>query len=66
MAQARAVLEVALDEADLLAHSGGDVEEIAPIIRLAHDALRAGDGDIPDEQVRDSGLHPVKLARLGL
>jgi hypothetical protein len=66
MADAQAVLEVALDEADLLAHSGGSVDEIAPIIRLAHDALRAGGGQIPDDDVRQSGLHPTKLARLGL
>jgi hypothetical protein len=67
MANARAVLEIALDEAGLLAHTGGDPEkDILPIIRLAQEALKAGDGEIPDERVRDSGLHPAKLSRLGL
>jgi hypothetical protein len=68
MIKARAVLEVALDEADRLTHSsdGMDLGRIAPIVRLAHRAFLIGDGDLTEKEVRESGLQPVILARLGL
>ena len=67
MADARRVLEVALDEALLLATTGGHLEqEIVPIIRLAKEAFRAGEGEVPDEDIRASGIHETKLNRLGL
>jgi hypothetical protein len=74
MADAKQVLEVAVDEAALLVNSTHDEErtaewyeiEIRPLVELARDALYAEDGQVDDEVVRASGIHPVKLARLGL
>ena len=60
------VLRISLREADLLAHTGASIEQIAPIIRLAHDALRAGDGVIPDEQVRAVGMQDAELEQFGI
>jgi hypothetical protein len=42
------------------------MEQVAPIIRLAHDAFRAGDGEIPDEQVRAAGMQDGELAQFGI
>jgi hypothetical protein len=65
MVYAPDVLREAVEEADLLTHSGGTLDEIRPIIRLASDALHAGDGEVPDEAVRDC-LHPTRWDRLGV
>jgi hypothetical protein len=66
MANARAVLEVAIDEAALLANTGGTLDQIRPILNLARTALHAGDGEVPDEEVRQSGLRPTEIERIGL
>jgi hypothetical protein len=49
----------------LLANSGGSIEEIQPLMNLAREAVAAGDGDIPDEKVREVGT-PAVLVQLGL
>lgn len=64
MAYAPDVLKEALEEADLLAHSGATVEEVGACTRLAHDALLAGEGEIPDEACKI--LHPSRWHRLGI
>lgn len=66
MADADEVLKIVVDEAALLANSGGSLEEITPLLNLARDAVFSEDGTMPDDDVRESGLHPSKLARLGL
>lgn len=66
MANARIVLEEAVKEAALLANSGGSLEELQELANLARTALAAGDGEVPDEVVRDGGLHGAALQRLGL
>ena len=64
MAYAPDVLREAVEEADLLAHSGGSVEEVGEATRLASNALHAGDGQIPDEDCKV--LHPSRWDRLGI
>jgi hypothetical protein len=64
MAAAPDVLKEALEEADLLAHSGGSIEEVGECTRLAHDALLAGEGEIDDERCKV--LHPSRWHRLGI
>ena len=66
MANARAVLKEAVDEAGLLAGSGGTLEELQALAVLARSALWAGEGEIPDDEVRNGGLHATGLHRLGL
>jgi hypothetical protein len=66
MANARAVLKEAVEEAALLAGTGGELEELQALAKLAAKALHAGDGDVPDDEVREGGLHPTGLGHLGL
>lgn len=69
MADARAVLTEAVDEASLLAGSGGTTDEMQTLLLLAVKALAAittGDGSLPDEDVRNGGLHATGLSHLGL
>lgn len=42
------------------------MEQVAPIIRLANQALQAGDGEIPDEDVRAVGMQDGELQQFGL
>ncbi|HLG07577.1 MAG TPA: hypothetical protein VI409_02780 [Gaiellaceae bacterium] len=60
------VLRIALREADLLANTGAPIEQVTPIIRLANKALQAGDGEIPDEEVRSVGMQDGELKQFGL
>jgi hypothetical protein len=65
MADARLVLEAAVDEAALLAIGGGEWEaDIKPLELLARDALHSADGTIPDERAKE--LLPSAWQRLGL
>lgn len=64
--RAQDVLRIALREADLLAHTGAPIEQVAPIVRLAKRAFEAGDDEIPDEEVRAVGMQDGELKQLGL
>lgn len=67
MADADAVLEEAIEELHRLAVSGGKLEELQRLARLAHAAYHArGGGEVPDDEVREGGLHVSQLRRLGL
>jgi hypothetical protein len=67
MANARDVLKEAINEMNLLAGSGGTLEELQALARLAHTAFHAGDGEVPDDEVRkNGGLHATGLSHLGL
>jgi hypothetical protein len=66
VADARTVLELAVREAALLANSGGHLEQLQDLANLARDALDAGDGELDDDRVRQGGLSPGDLQRLGL
>ena len=66
MANARDVLKEAIYELSLLAESGGTLEELQALAKLAHKALHAGDGEVPDDDVREGGLHATGLCHLGL
>jgi hypothetical protein len=75
MADAKQVLELAVDEAALLINSTPDDQRTAewyetrikPLVLLARDGLYPEkDGQVDDEIVRNGGLHPSKLSRLGL
>jgi hypothetical protein len=73
---ARHVLAVCLDEAVRLAEPTGRVsvdggqyvsaEPLGSVLLLAREAVAAGDGDLADDRVRESGLPPAKLSELGL
>jgi hypothetical protein len=65
MADARVLLEAVIREAAQLANTGGHLEELQSLALLARTALDAGNGEVPDEVVRASGLHPAVQARLG-
>ncbi len=68
MPDAREVLAECLDEAVRLARPSGRVsidseeyvaaEPLQSLFLLARDAFAAGDGEISDDRVRDSGLRP--------
>ena len=68
MANARMVVAACLDEAVRLAGAGGRVsidgethvpaDRLHSLLLLAREALEAGDGEIPDERVRQAGLTP--------
>ena len=49
----------------MLANSGASLDEIRPILDLAREAVAAGDGDIPNERVRETGTRGI-LIPLGL
>ena len=67
MADAQTVVEVAIREAALLATTGGEWErDIKPLVLLARDALNSEDGTISDEAVRESGIHPSQLHKMGI
>jgi hypothetical protein len=66
VAQAPDVLKEAVGEAALLAETGGQLEQLQALAKLARSALEAGDGEVPDDEVREGGLSPGGLARLGL
>lgn len=76
MAKARDTLAACLEEAVRLATPSGrvsiDGERYVPagrlqaVLLLARDALVAGDGDIADDRVRESGLSPETLSALGI
>jgi hypothetical protein len=66
MASAREVLDATVREAALLANTEATIDQVRPLLNLARDALDAGDGELPDEQVRESGIHPSVLTRLGI
>jgi len=66
MAYAPDVLREAVQEASLLAGTGGTLEELQRLAKLAASALHAGQGDVPDDEVRKGGLSPGGLTRLGL
>jgi 8-oxo-dGTP pyrophosphatase MutT (NUDIX family) len=66
MADARAVLREAVEEAGLLATTGGSMEKLQALALLARKARWAGEGEVPDEEVRESGLHASGLSKLGL
>jgi len=51
-------------EAALLANSGGTLEQITPLLDLARAAVDTGDGTVPDDEVRNSGLHPSQARKL--
>jgi hypothetical protein len=64
VAHAPDVLREAVEEADLLAHTQAPLEQVGQVTRLAHDALLAGDGEIPDEECKV--LPPSRWHRLGV
>jgi hypothetical protein len=66
VADARQVLEEAVNEAALLARTGGSLEELQRLVLLARTALHAEDGQVDDETMREGGLSPGAFQRLGL
>jgi hypothetical protein len=66
MAYAPDVLREAVQEASLLAGTGGTLEELQSLAKLAEKALHAGEGAVPDDEVQAGGLSPGGLSRLGL
>jgi hypothetical protein len=66
VAYAPDVLREAVQEASLLAETGGHLEQLQALARLAASALDAGESDVRDDEVRKGGLSPGGLQRLGL
>jgi hypothetical protein len=68
MAYAPDVLKQSIHDARLLvaAPSLGDADDLRSLLSLAQSALAAGAGEIPDSEVRNSGLHPATLELLGV
>jgi hypothetical protein len=68
MASAAQVLKHALHDANLLVAytSLESPEQLSSLLQLAQDALAVGDGEIKDDLLLHSSLHPVTLGRLGL
>jgi hypothetical protein len=64
MADARLVLKETVEELNLLAGSGGTLEELQSLSRLAHQAMTSKTGTVPDEAAQI--LHPSRWTRLGL
>jgi hypothetical protein len=72
VANARDVLAACLDEAIRLATPSGRVAidgenyvaaaQLQSVLLLAREAYLAGDGEVPDARVRESGLPPSKVA----
>jgi hypothetical protein len=68
MARATDVLKHAVHDANLLvAHTSLEAPaRLRALLLLAQEALAEGDGEIADELLRHSALHPVTLKRLGV
>lgn len=64
MADAKQVLEETIQELNLLAGSGGTLEELQRLAKLAFDAYYSDDGTVADK--RAEILHVSRWHRLGL
>ena len=64
MADASAVLRETVEELNLLAGSGGTLEELQQLSKLAYRAMTSQDGTVPNEDAQI--LHPSRCNRLGL
>jgi hypothetical protein len=66
VADAKQVLEEAINEAHVLAGTGGSKEDLESLVELAYAAYYSTDGTVPDDVVKGSPLHATARARLGL
>lgn len=64
MANAKKVLEEAVQELNLFATSGGRLEELQELSQLVFDAYYSEDGLIDNARARI--LHPTRWTRLGI
>jgi hypothetical protein len=65
LADAKQVLEAAVEKIwEQTQRPNVKLDVVKDIAELAHDALQSEDGQIPDERVRKSLLHPSQINRI--
>jgi hypothetical protein len=64
MADAKLVLRETVEELNLLAGSGGTLEELQALSKLAHRSMTSKTGTVSNEDAQI--LHPSRWSRLGL
>lgn len=65
MVSAKRVLEAAVTEAAEQARAENiKIPVVRDLTELAYEALLAGNGEISDERVKNSSLHPSQITRL--